>query len=166
MTTNNKYLDYINLKIINILTANASISFVDLSKKLGISDATVHLRIKKLLNSRVIKKFTISVDNNLIGYDHLAFVTIKIEKEYTEEVKKELLIIEEILEIHEIYDKFDLLLKMRSRNLEDMRNIIVNKILKLSYVKEIELMTVLKTIKEEQSVSLENRIRESEKEFF
>ena len=166
MTTNNKYLDYINLKIINILTSNASISFVDLSKKLGISDATVHLRIKKLLNSRVIKKFTISIDNNLIGYDHLVFVNIKIEKEYTEEVKIELLKIEEILEIHEIYDKFDLLLKMRSRNLEDMRNIIVNKILKVSRIKEIELMTVLKTIKEEQSVSLESRIREAEKEFF
>ncbi|MGD1835026.1 MAG: Lrp/AsnC ligand binding domain-containing protein [Nitrososphaeraceae archaeon] len=46
-----------------------------------------------------------------------------------------------------MYDKFDLLLKMRSRNLEDMRNIIVNKILKVSHIKEIELMTVLKTIK-------------------
>ncbi|MGD1836089.1 MAG: Lrp/AsnC family transcriptional regulator [Nitrososphaeraceae archaeon] len=166
MTASNRYLDYINLKIINILTTNASISFVELSKKLGISDATVHLRIKKLLNSGVIKKFTICIDNNLIGYDHLAFVTIKIENGHTEEVKKELLKIEEILEIHEIYDKFDLLLKIRTRDLEDMRNVIVNKILKILYVKESEFMTVLKTIKEDQSVSLESRIKESEKEFF
>jgi DNA-binding Lrp family transcriptional regulator len=74
--------------------------------------------------------------------------------------------IDEILEIHEIYDKFDLLIKIRSKNLDNLRDIIVNKILSINYVKETELMTVLRTRKEEQMISLQKEMSEKTKEFF
>ena len=74
--------------------------------------------------------------------------------------------IDEILEIHEIYDKFDLLIKIRSKNLDNLRDIIVNKILSITYVKETELMTVLRTRKEEQMISLQKEMIEKTKEFF
>jgi DNA-binding Lrp family transcriptional regulator len=114
----------------------------------------------------VIKKFTIFVDNNLLGYDHLAFINLKIEKGKTEETTKNLMEIDEILEIHEIYDKFDLIIKIRSKNLDDMRDIIVNRILSTNYIKETELITVLRTRKEEQMISLHKEINQKTKEFF
>jgi DNA-binding Lrp family transcriptional regulator len=58
------------------------------------------------------------------------------------------------LEIHEIHGRFDLLLKVRAKNLEQMREIVVNKIRILPHIIETELMTVLKSRKEEQMVSL------------
>jgi Lrp/AsnC family transcriptional regulator, regulator for asnA, asnC and gidA len=114
----------------------------------------------------IIKKFTIFVDNDLLGYDHLAFINLKIEKGRTEETTTNLMEIDEILEIHEIYDKFDLLIKIRSKNLDNLRDIIVNKILSINYVKETELMTVLRTRKEEQMISLQKEMSEKTKEFF
>jgi Lrp/AsnC family transcriptional regulator for asnA, asnC and gidA len=114
----------------------------------------------------IIKKFTICVDNDLLGYDHLAFINLKIEKGRTEETTRNLMEIDEILEIHEIYDKFDLLIKIRSKNLDNLRDIIVNKILSINYVKETELMTVLRTRKEEQMISLQKEMSEKTKEFF
>jgi Lrp/AsnC family transcriptional regulator, regulator for asnA, asnC and gidA len=114
----------------------------------------------------IIKKFTIFVDNDLLGYDHLAFINLKIEKGRTEETTTNLMEIDEILEIHEIYDKFDLLIKIRSKNLDNLRDIIVNKILSINYVKETELMTVLRTRKEEQMISLQKEMNEKTKEFF
>jgi Lrp/AsnC family transcriptional regulator for asnA, asnC and gidA len=114
----------------------------------------------------IIKKFTICVDNDLLGYDHLAFINLKIEKGRTEETTTNLMEIDEILEIHEIYDKFDLLIKIRSKNLDNLRDIIVNKILSINYVKETELMTVLRTRKEEQMISLQKEMSEKTKEFF
>jgi Lrp/AsnC family transcriptional regulator, regulator for asnA, asnC and gidA len=47
-----------------------------------------------------------------------------------------------------------LLLKVRAKNLEQMREIVVNKIRILPHIIETELMTVLKSRKEEQMVSL------------
>ncbi|MGC2383139.1 MAG: Lrp/AsnC ligand binding domain-containing protein, partial [Nitrososphaeraceae archaeon] len=64
--------------------------------------------------------------------------------------------IEEVLEMHEMHGKFDLLLKIRAKNLNQMRDIVENKICKISHIFKAELMTVLKTKKEEQMISLEN----------
>jgi Lrp/AsnC family transcriptional regulator for asnA, asnC and gidA len=159
-------LDYINCRILDVLSKNSSLPFVELAKQIGISDATIHTRVKKLQTLGVIKKFTIFVDNDLLGYDHLAFINLKIERGKIEETTKNLMAIDEILEIHEIYDKFDLLIKIRSKNLDNLRDIIVNKILSSNYVKETELMTVLRTRKEEQMISLQKEMREKNEEFF
>ncbi|MGI0050514.1 MAG: Lrp/AsnC family transcriptional regulator [Nitrososphaeraceae archaeon] len=160
------FLDYINYKILDVLSKNSSIPFVELAKQIGISDATIHTRVKKLLTLGVIKKFTIFVDNDLLGYDHLAFINLKIERGRTEETTNNLMKIDEILEIHEIYDKFDLLIKIRTKNLDNLRDIIVNKILSINYIKETELMTVLRTRKEEQMISLQKEMSEKTEEFF
>lgn len=160
------FLDYINYRILDVLSKNSSLPFVELAKQIGISDATIHTRVKKLLTLGVIKKFTIFVDNDLLGYDHLAFINLKIERGRTEETTNNLMKIEEILEIHEIYDKFDLLIKIRTKNLDNLRDIIVNKILSINYIKETELMSVLRTRKEEQMVSLQKEMSEKTEEFF
>ncbi|HYJ02643.1 MAG TPA: Lrp/AsnC family transcriptional regulator [Nitrososphaeraceae archaeon] len=159
-------LDYINYRILDVLSKNSSLPFVELAKQIGISDATIHTRVKKLLSLGVIKKFTIFVDNDLLGYDHLAFINLKIERGRTEETTNNLMKIDEILEIHEIYDKFDLLIKIRTKNLDNLRDIIVNKILSINYIKETELMTVLRTRKEEQMISLQKEMSEKTEEFF
>ena len=62
-----------------------------------------------------------------------------------------------------MHGKFDLLLKIRAKDLEQMRDIVVNKIRILPHILDIELMTVLKSRKEEQIVSLKNDISDKEK---
>ena len=160
------FLDYVNCRILDVLSKNSSLPFVELAKQIGISDATIHTRVKKLLTLGIIKKFTIIVDNDLLGYDHLAFINLKIENGRTEETTKNLIEIDEILEIHEIYNKFDLMIKIRSKNLDDLRNTIVNRILSINYIKETELITVLRTRKEEQMISLNKELNQKTKEFF
>jgi Lrp/AsnC family transcriptional regulator, regulator for asnA, asnC and gidA len=55
-----RFLDDINLRIIDILSKDSSTTFVKIAKQIGISDATVHVRVKKLRDERIINKFTIS----------------------------------------------------------------------------------------------------------
>lgn len=154
-------LDEINLRIIQMLTQDASRPFVDIAKELGISDATVHMRVRRLVASGIIRRFTIATDNNLLGYDHLAFMGINLKEGSADEVTSRLSQYDEILEIHEIHGRFDLLLKVRARNLEEMREIVVNKIRQLPQITDAEVITVLKTIKEEQSLSLKKDISDA-----
>ena len=153
-------LDYLNLRIIDILGREASRPFVEIAKELEISDATVHVRVRRLVAAGIIRKFTIATDSPLLGYDHLAFMGINI-KEGSAEVTASLSQFDEIMEIHEMHSRFDLLLKIRARSLEEIRDIVVNKIRRLPQITEAELMTVLKTIKEEQSVSLKRDISDA-----
>jgi Lrp/AsnC family transcriptional regulator for asnA, asnC and gidA len=162
MHFNTELLDDVNLKIMDILGKDSSTPFVEIAKQIGISDATVHIRVRRLISERVINKFTISVDNNLLGYDHLAFIGINVEPGFADEAIYELSSLEEVLEVHEMHGTFDLLLKIRAKDLEQMRDVVENKIRKLPRILETELMTVLKTRKEEQIVSLKKDIVEKD----
>src|SRR5919199_2392585 len=151
-------LDDVNLQIIDILSKDSSTPFVEIAKRVGISDATVHLRVKRLMDEGIIRRFTLSLNNDLLGYDHLAFVGINIRSGFADQVTDELSNLEEVLEIHEMHNRFDLFLKIRAKDLTHMRDIVENKVRKLPHILETELMTVLKTSKEEQMVSLSEDI--------
>lgn len=151
-------LDMIDYKIIDILAKDSSTTFVDIGKRIGVSDATIHIRVRRLRELGIIGNFTISVNSNRLGYDHLAFMGINVEPGFAEEVGDGLSLFEEILEIHEMHNRFDLLVKIRATDLEDLRDIIVNKIRRLPRLLEAELMTILKTKKEDQIVPIQNEI--------
>jgi Lrp/AsnC family transcriptional regulator for asnA, asnC and gidA len=161
MLSSSDLLDEVNLRILDILGRDASRPFVDIAKELEISDATVHIRVRRLLAAGILRKFTISTDNTLLGYDHLAFIGINISGGTSEEVIVALSPLDEILELHEMYGEFDLLLKVRAKNLEQMRDIVVNRIGKIPHITEAQLMTVLKTLKEEQMISLKRDIADA-----
>ncbi len=145
----------------DILSRDASRPFVDIAKELEISDATVHIRVRRLLAAGILRKFTIATDNALLGYDHLAFIGININQGSANEVINLLSQFDEILELHEMYGQFDLILKIRTKNLEEMRDIVANKIGKIPQITEAELMTVLRTIKEEQLTPLKRDIADA-----
>ena len=151
-------IDSVDLKIIDILGKDSSTTFVDIAKQIGVSDATIHIRVRRLREAGIIGNFTISVDNNRLGYDHLAFMGINVEPGFAEDVTNDLSSLHEILEIHEMHNRFDLLLKIRAKDLNELRDIVVNKVRTLPHILETDLMTILKTRKEEQMVPISNEV--------
>ena len=158
VTTLQDSIDAVDLKIIDILGKDSSTTFVDIAKQIGVSDATIHIRVRRLREVGIIGNFTISVDNNRLGYDHLAFMGINVEPGFAEDVTNDLSSLHEILEIHEMHNRFDLLLKIRAKDLNELRDIVVNKVRTLPHILETDLMTILKTRKEEQMVPISNEI--------
>lgn len=161
--TNNKYskphsLDLIDLRIISMLCKDSNTPFVEIARNIGISDATVHMRVKRLMVEGIIRKFTIALNYDVIGYDHLAFLGINTKPGFTDIVISKLSLLDPVLEIHEMYGRFDLMLKIRAKNLEDMRNIVEYKIRNLPHIVKVELLTVLKSVKEEQIIPLDAEI--------
>jgi Lrp/AsnC family transcriptional regulator for asnA, asnC and gidA len=157
-----RLLDDINLKIIDVLSKDSSLPFVEIAKQIGISDATVHLRVRRLRDEGIISKFTLSVDNDLLGYDHLSFIGINIRPGLADRITEELSTIEEVLEVHEMHGKYDLFVKVRAKDLNHTRDIIENKIRILPNIVDTQLMTVLKTSKEEQMASFNNHVAEND----
>lgn len=147
----NELLDDLNLKIIDMLRKDSSVPFVEVARQIDVSDATIHNRVQRLIAAGIISKFTISVDNNRLGYSHLAYMGINIECSFIDDITKNLCNIDEVLEVHEMHGIFDLFIKIRAKDLDQLRDIVQNKICKLPHILETELLTVLKTGKEEHS---------------
>lgn len=79
---------------------------------------------------------------------------MNVESGHVQEVVNYLSGIEEILETHEMLSRIDPLLKLRARNLKQMRDIVVNNVRKCPRIVKVEFMAMLKTTKEEQTISL------------
>ncbi|MHA1369594.1 MAG: Lrp/AsnC family transcriptional regulator [Promethearchaeota archaeon] len=76
-------------QIINELLLDSRIPYVKLKEKLDIADTTIHYRIKKLTDEKVISKFTIELDLNKLGYKRKALIIFKIGRHLFEEISIE-----------------------------------------------------------------------------
>jgi DNA-binding Lrp family transcriptional regulator len=56
-------------KILNILVDNSKLSLRQIAKKADISVATAMNHIKKLEKEKIIRKYTVKIDYEKIGYD-------------------------------------------------------------------------------------------------
>lgn len=126
-----KDLDMIDLKIIERLSQDSSSSLADIGKDLGVSASTVHKRICVLKENKIIERFTIVFDPELLDLKTIAFVGIELQRDALMGNKKDEILMNlshmpYVLEIHETLAPFDLLLKLRTNDVEKLRGIITN----------------------------------------
>lgn len=86
----NKEIDETDKKIVNLLLFDADTTNREIAAKCKIALGTVNNRIKKLKESGVIKKKTIMVDYEKLGYQIEVLIALKIKKGAFHEVAKEL----------------------------------------------------------------------------
>ena len=143
-------LDDIDKRIIEMLQEDSRKPFVEIAKELGLSDPTIHGRVKKLQEAGVIEKFTAVLAPAKVEKGIAAFVEINVKPNTIEEVIGNLGGIDEVLEIHETFGDYDLIAKLRTKTNEDLRDLVAREIRTIPYIVNTKVTTVLKTRKEEQ----------------
>ncbi|MEL7020224.1 MAG: winged helix-turn-helix transcriptional regulator, partial [Bacteroidota bacterium] len=86
-------LDPIDHLILNELTLDARISFVQLAKKLSVSNTLIHQRVKKMKEAGIIQNATFRIDPWKLGYETCAYTQImladpKRHRQVEEELEK------------------------------------------------------------------------------
>jgi len=140
-------LDEIDYKILGILRRDARAPFTEISRDLGISDVTVHVRVKKMRKEGVIKGYTIDVDKYALGKNVCGFALLNVKPGSLEEVAKQLVENEKVSAVYEIHGQNDLIVKIEAYDLREMRNIMLG-IRETPNLATTELITVYKVWKE------------------
>lgn len=83
-------LDETNIGILEILRQNARTPFLEIAKKLRISESTIRKRVKELEKKGIIKKYSTIVEPSKLGYNSVALVGIDVKPEKFLEVAKKL----------------------------------------------------------------------------
>lgn len=143
-------LDEVDRRIIEMLQEDSRKPFVEIAKELGVSDPTIHARVKKLQEGHVIKKFTAILAPVKVEKGVAAFVEINVKPNTVEKVISSLEGMDEVLEIHETYGDYDIIAKIRAKTNEDLRNFMAGKIRTIPNIVNTKVITALKTRKEEQ----------------
>lgn len=87
--TSNIKIDSIDLEILSVICQNSRLTNIEIGKQLNLSPETVRKRISSLANSKIIKRFTISVDLSKIELE-LYNIQLDFEK-YDKKLEKRLL---------------------------------------------------------------------------
>ncbi len=147
-------LDDLDRKILGALRLNARKPFLELAKDLGVSDATIHTRVHKLIKDGVIKGFETIINDRYLGFGITGFIEINIEPGTIEKVVEKMSRLDGVMEVHEIHGHYDILLKVRTKDLNEFRDKLVNEIRPIEEVVSTEAYTVLKVVKEEHSLPI------------
>jgi len=125
------------------LTKDASISVPTLSKKLGINASVLYSRIKRLLKKKLIKKFTVIIDESLLGISVKASVGINRDPKSKDEIYKAFMKIPEVTSISEVTGRFDMIIRVYAENLESLHTVVIEKIGKVDGIQNTETFVEL-----------------------
>jgi Lrp/AsnC family transcriptional regulator for asnA, asnC and gidA len=146
-------LDKTDKKLLNLLQADARLSYAELAKRLGVSTSGIHKRVKRLVDAEVIKRFVVVVDPQAIGKKLKAFIGVSTESGRCAEVKSQLIRKPEVLEIHEVAGEHDLFLKIITDDPLKL-NDILHEFDSIPGVGSTRTLIVLKTEKETNAIHI------------
>lgn len=135
------------MRLLLALKEDARRPFLALSKELGVSDATVHKRVRNLEKSGVIKGYSTRLDAEQLGYKVTAFIELRIKPGTAETVGQKLTKIPNVLEVFELHSHCDVLLRVQARDLHELRDELVGSIMAIPEVLSKETNIVLNTVK-------------------
>jgi Lrp/AsnC family transcriptional regulator for asnA, asnC and gidA len=131
-------IDDLDLKILSELAKDAGISIPKLSKKINVNASVVYSRIKRLVKRGLIKKFTIVINDEALGFSVRALTGINMDSKLRDNVLNELFKVPEVREVAEVTGRFDVLVTMNARSLEEMHQLISEKIGRVEGVQKTE----------------------------
>ena len=141
------YIDSKDEKIIEILRQDSRMPIREVAKRTKIRPSTVHQRIQKLIESRVIEKFTIKLSNKEVRENFIVFVLIK--GGTTEYIDNKILNDRHVKEVFGITGEYDLLIKLKFGNIEEFHEFILNFRKEKKEIQATMTMIVTANLKEE-----------------
>ena len=137
-------------RLLALVQRDANTSQAELAKRIGLSAAAVNERLKKLEKAGVIRRYVAVVDPQSVGATIAAFVEVfiehpRFEAAFIERLKK----LDEVQECHHITGEFSLLLKVRTRDVQSLQDLLLHQLNGMEGVRQTRTVMVLSTAKEE-----------------
>ncbi|WP_282055362.1 Lrp/AsnC family transcriptional regulator [Maribacter luteus] len=132
-------LDQIDFKIISILSEEAQMPYTEVAKKLIVSPGTIHARVRKMKEMGLITGASLNLDYSKIGWKLTVFLGIYLSKSSLyKQVMDDLVKINEVVKIHHTTGKFDIFIKMHTRDSMHYREVYQNQVLAINGIKGVE----------------------------
>jgi len=144
-------LDEKDKQLLSILQENGRATLKELSRLTGIRETTIFSRIKRLEREGIIKEYRAILDPKALGRNTMAFILIKYDPSFgftQREVAEKISKLPEIQEVHIIAGDWDMIVKVREKDVESLGKIVLDKIREIEGVKETVSLIVFESIKE------------------
>jgi len=142
-----------DIEILSLLKEDAKLTVQDISRKAMMPVTTVHNRIKKMEENRIIKGYSAIVDNKMLGINISAYVMINVEyrtpsgKKISQtklagEIKKNHLVDEASI----VAGGTDIIIRIHAKDIDELNDFIINKLRDMDGVANTQTLVVLDEI--------------------
>ncbi|MBT7902817.1 Lrp/AsnC family transcriptional regulator [Candidatus Woesearchaeota archaeon] len=144
-------LDEKDLKILDILKQDSSLSTRDIARKTLLPPTTIHNRIKTLKKEGVIKKFTVELDYDLLDKSLVVYVLIsvdvsllksksKTQYDIVDEMKK----FEFVRRVDIVSGGVDLIAMLRLKDIKELDLLLLDKVQSIGGINHTKTLVVIR----------------------
>ena len=153
-------LDAIDIKILDLMQRDASLSTAELAERVGLSQSPCWRRIQRLREEGYIKGVVAIVDPKLLGFNMQIFAQVKMTTLTDDEranFHKAINAIPEILDCWTVFGEMDAMLRVLAPDVTWYQDFIFNVILKLPGVIDVRSIVTLTESKSTTAIPLRAR---------
>ena len=136
----------LDMRIVEALVNDASVTNLDLSKQVGVSPSVCLTRTNRLKKLGVIKQYVAIVDEKMVGVGFMAFMNITLSKpcrNAADRVIEHIQSLHNILECYNISGDSDFLLKVVAKDAMDFRSFVLDELMKVDGIGKISTSVIL-----------------------
>ncbi|NKS55529.1 AsnC family transcriptional regulator [Rhodococcus hoagii] len=117
-------IDRLDVDLLRILERDARTGVVELAATVGVSRNTVQARIKRLEEAQLLAGYRPEFDMAKAGLVVQAYIALETEQSSLAAITEELIIIPQVLEVHAITGREDLLVRVAAATQPDLQQLI------------------------------------------
>ena len=144
-------LDRFDHAILRELSLDGRMSATELGRRIGLSKSPTQARMKRLEETGVITGFHARIDPAKIGRAHVAFVEVRLSdtrEAALQAFNRAVRLVPEVEQCHMIASRFDYLLKVRTKDIQDYRRVLADAISALPHVTATSTYVAMEAVKE------------------
>ncbi len=134
----NETLDELDRAILRILQEDGRTSYSEIARKLGVPESTVRLRVRKLVERGIIRKFAALINPFKAGYSIVAFIAVDVEPSKVKRAAEELSKLPEVDVLGIATGAHDILMQVTVRDLHELEEFLIEKLGSIEGIKSTE----------------------------
>jgi len=151
-------LDALDWEILEVLQQNSKQTYSEIGRQLDVAHTTVYDRIRKMEKNGIIKKWSVDVDLEKMGINHIiANMIVYTDPKESDNVARQLSKAKEVLEASiSLSEELLIIAKVVAKNREELHSFVAKKVAPLQGVLRIRTSIITKKYKEERFFAEKN----------
>jgi Lrp/AsnC family transcriptional regulator, regulator for asnA, asnC and gidA len=136
-------IDKLDKKILQLISQDARIPFLEVARECNVSGAAIHQRIQKLRNIGVIKGSEFVIDTYKVGFQTCAYIGIILSDiKLFESVVENIKLIPEVVECHYATGKYSMFVKIYAKDNKHLLHIILERLTLIEGISHTETFQI------------------------
>jgi Lrp/AsnC family transcriptional regulator for asnA, asnC and gidA len=137
-----------DLRILRVLERDASLSYAEIARRLGLNESTVRKKVLKLKRQGIIRRFSVVLDPEKLGIRNIAILGIDTDPDKLLEVAQRLRDMPEVKSVAITSGDHMLMAEVWSEDGDQLSKILTRKIGKIDGVRKVCPSLVLERVKD------------------